>query len=124
MPITFSIDHDANRVDTEIDGDITLLDVLEHLEEEHYRRGLQCLELIDATRATVVFSSRDTRTIVAEIQKHAAQGVFGPTAIVVSDDVTYGMCRMLEILLDDVAPLRPFRKREEAEEWLRSWSVQ
>lgn len=123
MPITFSIDRQAHRVNTKITGPITLDEVLRHLEEEHYRWGLQCSEFIDATEATAVFSSRDAREIVAEIRKRASEGAFGATAILVADDVTYGMCRMLEILLDDVVELRPFRQREEAEEWLRSLST-
>jgi hypothetical protein len=41
--------------------------------------------------------------------------------VVVSDDVSYGMLRMLEILLEDIA-VRPFRAGEETEakQWLAS----
>jgi hypothetical protein len=42
--------------------------------------------------------------------------------VVVSDDVSYGMLRLLEILLDDIAAVRPFRAGEEreAKHWLAS----
>jgi hypothetical protein len=37
---------------------------------------------------------------------------------VVANDYAYGMLRMLEILLDDVCLVRPFRERDAAEQWL------
>ncbi len=46
-----------------------------------------------------------------------------PTAIIVDSDDGYGMLRMLEILVEDVCAVRPFRSREEAEKWLAGFPV-
>jgi hypothetical protein len=43
----------------------------------------------------------------------------GPTAVVVGDDAAFGMMRMFQMLLEDVALLRPFRVLADAEDWLR-----
>ena len=40
------------------------------------------------------------------------------TAIVVDSELAYGMLRMLEILVEDVCSIRPFRDHEKAEQWL------
>jgi hypothetical protein len=46
----------------------------------------------------------------------------GPTAIIVVSDFAYGMMRMLEILVEDVCDIRPFRDRGEAEKWINSFT--
>lgn len=57
---------------------------------------------------------------LADIRRHLGQqGVLGPTAIVVADDVTYGMLRMLQTLVEDVCLVWPFRSFPEAEAWLQ-----
>jgi hypothetical protein len=42
----------------------------------------------------------------------------GPTAVLVSSDVAFGMLRMLEIMLDGIASIRPFRSSADAHAWL------
>jgi hypothetical protein len=52
------------------------------------------------------------------MREAASTETMGPTAIVVGSDVAYGMMRMMQALLDDVIPLRPFRSLADAETWL------
>ncbi|HZE18882.1 MAG TPA: hypothetical protein VE402_02060, partial [Candidatus Angelobacter sp.] len=56
--------------------------------------------------------------IVETLRRLGRKGALGPTAVLVSNDVTYGMLRMIETLVGDVAAVRPFRERAEAEKWL------
>ncbi|HEY6147960.1 MAG TPA: hypothetical protein VIZ69_09690 [Thermoanaerobaculia bacterium] len=44
----------------------------------------------------------------------------GPTAVIVCNDVSYGILRMLETLVEDVCDVRPFRDRADGEAWLQS----
>jgi hypothetical protein len=99
-------------------GPITIDDIRKHLTQEYRDKGLAYRELIDASRATVDFSASDVRTTVEILREYGREGVLGPTAIVVGNDLAYGMIRMLGILLDGVCELQPFRTRQEAEQWL------
>jgi len=123
MPMTYVVDHERREVYTTAEGPVTLDDVRKHLAGEHGDEALAYCELIDATRATAAFSSSDVRAIVEILRARGREGRLGPTAIVVGNDLTYGVLRMLAILLDDVCALEPFRTRQEAMQFLASASV-
>jgi len=120
MPLKLSIDHVRRTATASAVGPIAVEDIREHLDGERVRGGLPYREFIDATRAKANFSAEDTRAIVDQLRRLGRKGALGPTAVLVSDDLTYGMLRMLQALLGDVAEVRPFRAGEEAEakEWL------
>jgi hypothetical protein len=120
MPVTLDVDHQQQTTRVTVIGNITIEDVRVHLGEEGERTGLGFRELIDASMATVTFSSEDARRIVDILKKLGAKSALGPTAIIVSDDLTYGMIRMIGSLLDEVCEIRAFRiaERHKAEEWL------
>jgi len=122
MPVKLTIDHVGRTANAVANGAIGVEDIREHLDGERIRGGLPYREFIDATRARAVFGAADVRTIVDLLRSLGRQKALGPTAVVVSDDVTYGMLRMLEILLEDIAAVRPFRASEvlEAKQWLAS----
>ncbi len=84
------------------------------------RRGLPLHEFIDAARATADLSSNDVRAIVERLRQLGRLHALGPTTVVVGDDVSYGILRMLEVLVEDVCDVRPFRDRAEAEAWLET----
>jgi hypothetical protein len=58
----------------------------------------------------------------ADVGRLAEGSVLGPTAIIVETDVGHGMLRMLELLVEDVCAVRPFRREPEAEKWLGEFS--
>ena len=122
MPVTLDVDHQQQTTRVTVIGDITIEDVRVHLGEEGERTGLGFRELIDASRATVTFSSEDARRIVEILKKLGGKSALGPTAIIVSDDLTYGMIRMIGSLLDEICEIRAFRiaERHKAEEWLET----
>jgi len=122
MPIQLSIDHVARVATASAIGTIGIADIREHLDGERIRGGLPYREFIDATRATTAVSAGDTRSIVDLLRRLGSRGALGPTAVIVSDDLSYGMLRMLQALLADVAEVRPFRagQEDEAREWLAS----
>ena len=123
MPVTHLVNHDRREMRATASGPVTMDDIRQHLVEERRDKGLPYRELIDATRATVAFSAADTRRTVDLVRTLGHEGALGPTAIVVGDEVSYGMVRMLELLLDGVCELRPFRSLQAAEHWLAGASI-
>jgi hypothetical protein len=103
---------------TTAEGPITLKDICAHIEEERVQGGLGCAELIDARSASSAVSPEDVRTLVALLQKWSELHELGPTAVVVSTDLAYGMLRMLDILVEQFCVIQPFRDMEMAQRWL------
>lgn len=118
MAITVEVDHDRQRVVARAAGPVTFAGIRAHIEEEGREDGLGYPELIDARGSEPQVSSAEIRETVELLRRLASSSRLGPTAVVVDTDVAYGMLRMLEILLDDVCEVRPFRDLAEAEAWL------
>lgn len=117
MPISFVIDEAAHIVRTEAVGRITSNDVENHLSNESRAGGIPYREVVDATRATAAFDGAEAQRIVQRMRDLAAKGAFGPTAVIVSNDVTYGMVRMIEMLVEDVVDVRPFNNQDLRDEF-------
>jgi hypothetical protein len=118
MPITFSIDHAARKVIATATGPVTYAEILDHLEEEDRSNCLPYAELIIATDATAAFSTAEVRWIVDYLRGRRRINTLGRTAIVVRNETTFGMLRMLSILLEEVVETAVFRNKVEAVEWL------
>jgi hypothetical protein len=119
MTITSTIDHDRRYMEATASGQVAWEEVRTHLLDERREHGLTYAELIDARSATPTWSPAQARDIVELLRTLGLESSLGPTAIVVSHEFAYGMLRMLEILLDEVCIVRPFRDYDEAEQWLR-----
>lgn len=100
------------------EGAITYSEVLAHLDEERRDDGLSFNELIDAIQATVVFGTAEVRLIIDRLRELGSRDILGPTAVVVGNDVSFGMLRMLGVLVNDVCDIQPFRNLADAERWL------
>jgi hypothetical protein len=75
-------------------------------------------ELIDVRRATPTVTAADVERVVDLVSPVARGAAHGPTAVVASSDFAYGMRRMLEMLVEGAAAIRPFRGYREAVRWL------
>lgn len=118
MSIAYSVDRVHRRVSAVAEGSVTHPEIVAHLRKERDDDGLRFTEFIDATQATVSLSASEVREIVELLRDLGRRNALGPTAVVVVNDVSYGTLRMLEVLVEDVCVVRPFRDRDEAEEWL------
>lgn len=119
MPMTIR-NAEGPWIDTVCEGPIHHADIVAHIDAERSRGLLDRPELIDATGATAAFTAdeaRDLYELVHEIRE--TQGL-GPVAVLVKDDLTYGMVRMLGMLVDRVTPVHPFRQRAAAINWLEA----
>ena len=118
MPISTTFDHQHRRVIARAEGSVTLEEIRDHLEEERQEPGLAYSEVIDARDAIPAFSPADVRVLVAWLRWLGERTQLGPTAVVVSNDFQFGMIRMVEILVEDVCLVKPFRETLSAEIWL------
>jgi hypothetical protein len=118
VPITATYDHQHRRVIARAEGRVTLEEIRDHLEEERQEPGLAYAELIDARGVIPEYSPADVRVLVAWLRWLGERTRLGPTAVVVDSDLAYGMVRMVEILVQDVCLVKPFRDKLDAELWL------
>ena len=118
MPITATYDHQSRLVIARAEGRVTLEEIREHLEEERQEPGLGYSELIDARGTTPDFSPADVRVLVAWLRWLGERTHLGPTAVLVDSELAFGMVRVVEILVEDVCLVKPFRERLDAELWL------
>lgn len=122
MPITATYDHQHHRVLAEATGRVSLDEIRSHLEEERQEPALAYSELVDARGAIPDFPPMDVRVLVAWLRWLGERTRLGPTAIIVDSDFAYGMARMIETLVEDVALIKPFRNKLDAELWLNQVS--
>ena len=120
MPFAHTIDHGHGTMTTTASGNVTVAEIVQHLDDERLQGALPYSELIDARTASVSISATEVRTVVDVLRGLGAMHRLGPTAVVVATDVGYGMLRMLEMLVEDVCVIRPFRDVPEAQRWLQS----
>jgi hypothetical protein len=118
MPITATYNHEDRRVVAVAVGRVTLDEVRSHLEEERQEPALAFTEVIDARGAIPDFPPADVRVLVAWLRWLAERTRLGPTAVIVDSDFAFGMIRMIEMLVEDVALVKPFRDKLAAEIWL------
>ena len=118
MPLTHMVNHQRREMYATAVGAITIDDIRTHLTEERRDGGLSYPELIEASGATVAFSTEGVLNTVEILRALSLEGTLGPTAIVVGNEAAYGMVRMLETHLDGICQVRPFRTLEEAQSWL------
>jgi len=121
--IGHSVDAEQRLVTTVAEGTVSAADVREHLTSEQRDSALPFRELIDARHAWIDLSSAEVREIVNLLRSLSLQHYLGPTAVVVSSPVAFGVMRMLEILVEDVCVVRAFRDFAQAETWVRDVCV-
>jgi hypothetical protein len=100
MPIEFRYDAELGILFTKAEGLISLEEIRENLRREAAEDALGYKELVDATNARTNLTSVEVRALFEEIKVRAKTAPWGPTAVVATDNVVFGMARMLGILAD------------------------
>lgn len=118
MPWHYHVDAEHGWLITTMTGSISYTEIRTHIIQERADGHLGRPELVLGTKAQAAFSPAEVRDLVQFIRGIAVDKPFGPTAVVVEGDYNYGMLRMLEMLVEDVTPIRVFRERRGAEAWL------
>ena len=103
-----------------IEGPCSAAEMMSAL-DDFARAGLTPCALLDFTRGSVAIPAADLKATLAHGHRYAAQRAGGRTALVVSQDVDFGMGRMLAVfaeLADFPVDFRVFRDVEEARRWI------
>ena len=120
MPIVFTVDHSRSEVHGVAVGSVSYADIERHLMQERHFGGLHYREFVDARGVGLTLTPDEIRRIVDLVRSASQEVAFGRTAVLVSSDYVFGMVRMLEMLMEDVCEVRPFRGEQEARDWLAS----
>lgn len=124
MPIEFVNDAKRNLLVSTADGLMTFEEIQRHLDNEEAKGHLCLPELFDCKDATTNLSREQVVLLVYRLLNYAKTKCLGPTAVVATNLVTFGMARMFEIIseLNGGPPIGVFSKREEGEHWLAQFS--
>jgi hypothetical protein len=122
MPATYVFDPTRSWLLTHISGPVGIAEIRQHLQSERSLLYAGYPQLMDATQATPRVTAEDVRAVADQVREMARSAERGPTAIVVKDDVAYGMLRMVEVLAGEACAIRPFRSFLEAENWLAGFA--
>ena len=98
MSINFQYDPDFGILFTRAEGLLTFGEILRHLNEERDAKGIGHPEIFDATQARTDSTAEQVRVVVQRMIEMSRQGAFGPTAVITTNDVVFGMASMLAIL--------------------------
>ena len=121
MPIRYSVDRLRGRLLTHADGIVTFHDINAHLDVEQRDHNLDRPELIDARGAKTNLTANQIRQLVQRAANMLRVVDLGPTAIVIDDDMAFGMARMYALLAErDGIVAEAFRDVESANRWLDS----
>lgn len=120
MPIRFTYNSTVKILFTTAEGVISFEDLQAHLNGEWCAQRVGSREFVDASTASTSLTSEEAKKIVAIVLRMAGQQEFGPTAIVTSDNVLFGMASMVGILseLRDGPAIGVFRSISEGLSWL------
>jgi hypothetical protein len=119
MAIAMEFDTTSKRLRTTATGEVTLADLLRHIDNEERAAHLGAPELFDARDATTSLTALEVRRLADVMRSYAKRQAIGPTALVTRNDVVFGMARMYGILSNDFDPrFAVFRNLTDAERWL------
>jgi hypothetical protein len=119
MPISYVIDQKQRLLHTTVAGLIKVEEIVAHLNSQRRGKTVGHRELVDIRGVVPPYMTS------SEIWQ-AAQAVLaitleeraGPRAVLVTNEVVYGMTRMFATLVEDTFPIRVFRDQTAAEHWL------
>ena len=121
MPITFRIDKESGVVCTTIDGYVSTDEIIEGLRNimnhPDFRPGLN--GIADLRNSDLNTFSADVKRIAELLVEYRDKTGPSRTAVLVSNDVTFGMTRVFQVFAEQSSvETAIFRDMEEAVQWL------
>jgi hypothetical protein len=118
MAIVATFDVPTQTLQTRASGTVSYADVLEHLHTAR-QQVPGARELFDASGAKTDLTAAEVKALAQEAFALFERGKLGPIAVVATDSVLFGMARMYEAFVADLAvPIHVFREVSPALEWL------
>jgi hypothetical protein len=122
MAISYVLDRARGQMRTKVAGQITVIDILGHLDAVRRDEALAYVELIDARDAARPFlSATEVWRAASAVLNIKISTPFAPRAVILGDDVTFGLTRIFTNLVSGQIPIEAFRDEAKAEEWLAGW---
>jgi len=119
MPITARVEHTSGRLYSRAMGVLSYEDLRYHLTETRALTARGYPELFDASGAEAEMSIAQIQSLSTMSGEMFRRGELGPTAIVVTGRMLFGMTRMYEKLnTDSMSPVHIFLEVPPAETWL------
>jgi len=118
MPITYSFDAADHLIHTVVTGDVRLRAIVEHVDAISAEPWFPAPALVDTRHASAGIQSAEVRSVVEMLRTLGPRLNGVPIAVIVSSDVAFGLTRMIELMLDDVITIAPFRDIASARAWL------
>jgi hypothetical protein len=118
MPITYSFDAAQDLIHTAVTGDVRPGAIEDHLRAICAEPWFPAPALVDTRLAEANISSAEIRAVVEVFRKLGPRFNHAAIAVIVGSDVAFGLVRMIELMLDDVITITPFRDTASALAWL------
>jgi len=117
MPLDWTIDHDRKRILAIAEGDVTRAQFEAYLDAMASERALAYPKLFDGLAGDTSMGPYELLAVAARIRSYHGEPV-GPVALVLPEDKTHLVLRVLGALAAAKRPLRIFRSRKSAQRWL------
>lgn len=119
MPITFEIDHGAQRVLVKATGDIRVEDMAACVSKLAEQHAFAYTTRFDALGAHVLLTADEMRSIVPLVGRLREEYGQARTAFIADSDVSFGMARMYATLAAETdSGFMVYRSIEEGDVWL------
>ncbi len=123
MAISYVLDRARGRMHTKVEGQVTVIDILGHLDAVRRDEALPYVELIDARNVgQSLLSATDIWRAAKLVLNTKVNASYGPRAVILRDDVTFGLTRIFTNIVSGRIPIEAFRDEAKAQEWLARWS--
>jgi hypothetical protein len=113
--LTSRVDHSNNTLATEVTQLLSFPDFLGHWQKKAREGLLSYGEILDARAAVIAFTAEEIEIIVSMLNALAQASTIGPVAVVVGNNLSFGIIRILGARLEGVCRIEPFREIEKAE---------
>jgi hypothetical protein len=124
MPITARVEHTSGRLYSRAMGVLSYEELRYHLTETRALTARGYPELFDASGADAEMSVAQIQSLSNMSGEMFKRGELGPTAIVVTGRMLFGMTRMYEKLnTDSMSPVHIFLEVPPAEAWLAKHGI-
>jgi hypothetical protein len=118
VKFTYDADPDSQLLRTTANGHLTVKDLKEHA-LQRFRQGFErYAQILDVREAFLDYSSEEALQLAHFLLELSEGTPPSPTVVVVADDYSFGMARMVSALNGVNYPLHVVRDMEEAERWI------
>jgi hypothetical protein len=119
MAISYVLDRARGQMRTKVEGQVTVIDIVGHLDALRREEAVPYMELIDARNVARSYLTPTelwrAAKLVLNIKVHVP---FGPRAVILRDDQSFGLARIFINIVSGQIPIEAFRDEAKAEEWL------